>query len=544
MNHLEKKTMTFDKLSCISLATAMLVQTPHTVAASEYPENKKKQPNILIILADDMGYSDPECYGGELHTPALNRLADEGVRLTQFRNCGMSVCSRLSLLTGKWWPQAEKNFSSDSLLPEKLHSAGYRTALIGKWHLDGNPMDRGFDHFFGFLGGFSNHFKGSADYRLDNEPYAQFGDRYYSADAFSDKAADFIRKTTAEDKEKPFFVYLSYQTPHNPLQAPYKDIMEKRGKYLQGWQAIREARFQRQKELGILSGNAELPAYPQNLPAWESLSPAQKDLEDLRMAVYTAMVERMDRGINEVLTALDECGVADNTLIIFISDNGADSFSNTDDAMLKMGKLPGDTLSNWQLGTGWAYASVTPWRLYKISQHGGGITSGAIVRYPGRVKKEGGLCHTPVHMVDIVPTLGKVAGYNVDDRIDGRSFLPLLKGKNYSRKAPMYFQFTDNRAVRTEKWSLVEVDGAGWQLFDIEKDPLECRDLADNHPEIVTRLSGQWEAWWLKETGQSEYKPVSSKNHQHYSPQGDRGSGKQYVPRAMPENLKDRYKNK
>ena len=539
--------MAFDKLSLISLTTAMLVNTPGIATtkkiSAECAENKKKQPNILIILADDMGYSDPGCYGGELHTPALNRLADEGVRLTQFRNCGMSVCSRLSLLTGKWWPQAEETFTSISLLPEKLHDTGYRTALIGKWHLKGNPMDRGFDHFFGFLGGFSNHFKGSADYRLDNEPYVQFGDQYYSADAFSDRAADFIRQTTAENKETPFFIYLSYQTPHNPLQAPYEDIMKKRGKYLQGWQAVREARFQRQKELGILPENTELPPYPQNLPAWESLSAEQQDLEDLRMAVYAAMVERMDQGIDKVLTALDECGVADNTLILFISDNGADSFSNTDDAMLQAGKLPGDTLSNWQLGTGWAYASVTPWRLYKISQHGGGITSGAIIRYPGKIAKEGSLCHTPVHMIDIVPTLGQIAGYEVDDHLPGKSFLPLLKGKSQSRKTPMYFQFTDNRAVRTDKWSLAEVDGIGWQLFNVKKDPLECNDLANTHPSTVVRLAQKWEKWWFEEAGQSEYEPVSTKNHLHYSPQGDWGSGKKYVPRSMPENLKHRYKN-
>ena len=226
---------------------------------SDESDRTEQRPNILIILADDMGYSDPGCYGGELSTPALDRLAEEGIRLTQFRNCGMSVCSRLSLLTGKWWPQAEKHFSETPLLSERLHDVGYKTALIGKWHLPGNPMDRGFYHFFGFLGGFSNHFVGSADYRLDNELYNRFDDHYYSADAFSERAVEFIRQAAKggdEEQDTPFFVYLSYQTPHNPLHAPYEDVMRNRGKYLQGWQKIRDDRFQRQKEMGILPENA------------------------------------------------------------------------------------------------------------------------------------------------------------------------------------------------------------------------------------------------------------------------------------------------
>ena len=458
----------------------------------------------------------------------------------------MSVCSRLSLLTGKWWPQAEKHFSETPLLSERLHDVGYKTALIGKWHLPGNPMDRGFDHFFGFLGGFSNHFVGSADYRLDNELYNRFDDHYYSADAFSERAVEFIRQAAKggdEEQDTPFFVYLSYQTPHNPLHAPYEDVMRNRGKYLQGWQKIRDDRFQRQKEMGILPENAELPSYPRNLPAWESLLPEQRDLEDLRMSVYAAMVERMDRGIAKVLDALDECGVADHTIVFFISDNGADPFSNTDDVMLEMGKLPGDTLSNWQLGTGWACVSVTPWRLYKISQHGGGVTSGGIVRYPDGIKskKEGSLCDTPVHMVDVVPTLSQIAGCKENDCVDGDSFLALLEGKSWSREEPMFFQFVDNRAVRTEKWSLVEVDGAGWQLFDAEKDPMECHDLAEQCPDVVAQLDQMWREWWREQTGQIEYKPISTRNHQHYSPQGDWGSGKPYVPRAMPEHLKHRY---
>ncbi|MCB1211756.1 MAG: sulfatase-like hydrolase/transferase, partial [Verrucomicrobiales bacterium] len=197
------------------------------------------QPNIIVILADDMGYSDPGCFGGEMETPNIDRLAAEGVRLTHFQNGGMCVVSRATMLTSQWWPKMQKQFAQTPLLSENLHEAGYRTALIGKWHLRGDPMDRGFDHFFGFTGGGGDHFTGGADYRLDRAPFKDFGANYYSADAFTDRAVQFIQSAP---KERPFFLYLSYQTPHNPLQASKSDIVKLRGRYAAGWQATREAR--------------------------------------------------------------------------------------------------------------------------------------------------------------------------------------------------------------------------------------------------------------------------------------------------------------
>lgn len=533
-----------EKSSYWTLMTAALcVQCSQGTAQTEHSSNPsltEKSPNVVVILMDDMGYSDLGCYGGELQTPALDQLADEGLRLTQFRNSGMSVCSRMSLMTGKWWPQATRTFAQSPLLPEQLKKTGYRTALIGKWHLPGDPMNRGFDHFYGFLGGFSNHFTGSADYRLDRAPFTDFGPDYYSSDAFSDRAVEFIRKNADKTNQHPFFLYLSYQAPHNPLQAPHEDIMRHRGNYLKGWQAIREERFQRQKNLGIFPADATLPAYPENLPDWNSLSPEQKDLEDLRMSVYAAMIERVDRGIARVMKALQESGVSEHTIVLFLSDNGADSFSNTDDAMLKNNKLPGDVQSNWQLGTGWAYASVTPWRMYKISQHGGGVTSGAILWSPKYVPRKGEIDHTPLHVVDIYPTLCQLIGVEAPNTMNGESFLPLFRA-SWNRTKPMYFQFTDNRAVRTNKWTMVEVDDSGWQLYDIENDPLEQHDLVKEYPQVVKQLENQWNTWWKNQTGKSVYVPESTQGSPHYSPQGDRGSGKSYVPRAMPARLQDRY---
>lgn len=510
-------------------------------AKNEVTDRNAEKPNVILILVDDMGYSDLGCYGGELNTPALDSLAAEGLRLTQFRNNAMSVCSRMSLLTGKWWPQATRTFARTPLLSERMRQAGYRTALIGKWHLPDHPMKRGFDHFFGFLGGFSSHAFGSKDYYLDNERFTDFPPGYYSTDAFSDRAVDFIRKSVSSEDGAPFFIYLSYQAPHNPLQAPEGDIMRHRGHYSAGWQSVREARFARQKDLGLLPQNAELPPCPENLPDWDSLTPEQKDLEDLRMSVYAAMVERVDRGVSRIVRSLRDCGADRNTVILFLSDNGADSFSNTDDAMLRNGLLPGDLKpgSNWQLGTGWAYAAVTPWRLYKISQHGGGVTSGAILWAPEMLRREERIDHTALHMVDIVPTFSEMAGAAKPDSVDGESFTALFH-KTWHRRTPMFFQFMDNRAIRTDRWTLVEVDDAGWELYDIRKDPLECCDLASQRPDVVRELAQAWTDWWQKQTGK-EYVPSLTTANPHYKPQGDRGSGRLYVPRAMPEQLKERY---
>lgn len=503
-------------------------------------------PNLIVILADDMGYSDPGSFGGEISTPALDQMARDGVRLSRFCNGGMCVVSRASLMTGQWWPSALKGFKGTPLLPEKLHAAGYRTALIGKWHLDGHPLDRGFDHFFGFLGGFADHFTGGPGYQLDRADFKDFPGNYYSSDAFTDRAIQFIVAKPSSDAAKPFFLYLSFQAPHNPLQVPREDILKYRGKYLAGWQTLREARFKKQKELGIVSADAELPARPQNLPDWSSLSPEQRDLEDLRMAVYAAMVERMDRGIGRLIASLKQSGQADNTLILFLSDNGADSFSVKDEEMLKQGKLPGDPGSNWQPGTGWAGVSSTPWRLYKISQHAGGITTGGIAWWPGQLGKQGRIEAAPLHMIDVLPTLIEVAGIKTPPsssqaRIAGNSFAPLLRGDDWQRQEPLYFQYLDNRAIRTAEWTLAEVDDAGWELFNVKTDPLEARNLATQQPEVVRGLSDRWLRWWCKESGEKTYKPESSRNSQHYKPQGDRGTGIPYVPSSMPEKLSERY---
>ena len=514
------------------------------------PSQNDAKPNIILIVADDLVYSDLGCYGGEMNTPALDKLADEGVRFPNMFNAGMCVLSRSSLLTGQWWPHVGYGIERGDNIAQNLQETGYRTGLVGKWHLSGVPNDKGFDYFFGFVGGFSSYFHGSRGengYHLNKEPFTDFGKNFYSTDAFTKHAIDFIAPKTANDTE-PFFLYLSYQAPHNPLQAPKEDILKQRGKYLKGWQAIREARIKKQIELGIIAPDTPLPDYPENLPDWGSLSPEQKDLEDLRMSVYAAMIERMDAGIGQLLAALENNGQLDNTLILFMSDNGTDSFSVMDAKLLEKGLLPGDAGSNYQPGTGWAYASVTPNRLYKISQHNGGVKTGAIAYWPKGIQKQGTIHQEPVHMVDIVPTLLEVSKHpKASGPIDvyaGQSMSSLFSGKKFERKSPLFFQFMDNRAIRTEKWSLVEVDGSGWELYNLQKDPLETNDLSNKQKHKVHSLNESWFSWWTKESNEADYIPESTATSTHYEPQGDRGTGKKYIPTAMPKALKSRYQKK
>jgi arylsulfatase A-like enzyme len=516
------------------------------IQAAGYAQEIKK-PNLILIVADDLGYSDLGSYGGEISTPTLDQLAQQGLRLSNMNNAGMCVITRSSMLTGQWWPRVGQGIEKGTNVAQELKKQGYRTGLVGKWHLDGEPNDKGYDYFFGFLGGFSSYFTGSKDYRLNKEPFTDFGPEFYSTDALTSRAIDFISLESKAAAGQPFFLYLSYQAPHNPLQAPKADIMKYRGRYLKGWEAIRKARIANQIKFGIVAPGASLPDYPQNLPDWESLSPAQKDLEDLRMSVYAAMVERMDGGIGKLMEALEASGVKDNTFILFLSDNGTDSFSKLDAGMLQRGLLPGDAGSNFQPGTGWGYATVAPWRLYKISQHGGGIKTGAIAWWPNQLKNSGMVVKEPMHVVDIMPTFLQLAGAGVNhdpqkDTLAGKSFVPLLEGKSWSRKSPMYFQYMDNRAIRTEQWSLVEVDGSGWELYDTKQDPYETNDLSKKYPRLVKKLDQQWLNWWKTEGNTDLYVPNSTATGPHYAPQGDRGTGKTYVPSAMPEELSHKYK--
>ncbi|MEX0329957.1 MAG: arylsulfatase [Puniceicoccaceae bacterium] len=503
------------------------------------------RPNIILIVADDMGYSDAGCFGGEIATPNLDRLGEGGLRLTSFYNAGMCVASRTSLLSGRWHTDAGWGIKDGKTLPEALAESGYRNYAVGKWHLEGHPMERGFDRFYGILNGVTDYYVPNDHFRDGFEALGEVDSGFYATTAFTDAAIGFIRENNDLSGDEPFFLYLAYTAPHNPLQAPREAIRKYRGKYLDGWQAIREARFARQKAMGIMGDAIELPPYPQNLPDWNTLSSAQKDLEDLRMATYAAMIDIMDQDIGRLLACLEKTGDLENTLILFMSDNGSDSFSVLDEEMIARDLLPGDRGSNYQPGRGWAYANNTPMRLYKISQHEGGVCTGAIAWWPA-VIQAGQISHDAVHMIDIMPTLVELGARDAKpvetgSGLAGRSLVPLLMDKDWDNDRSLYFQFMDNRGLRTNDWRLAEVDANGWELYYLADDRTQVTDLAHSHPEVLKALAAEWDNWWLQFNNGQAYVPESTIPSPHYEPQGDRGSGVGYVPAAMPLRLKDTF---
>ncbi|MDQ8181155.1 arylsulfatase [Pelagicoccus sp. SDUM812005] len=498
----------------------------------------------MLIVADDMGYSDAGCFGGEIDTPNLDKLAKEGIRFERFYNGGMCVASRTSLLSGRWYTDVGLGIQKGTTLPEVLRMGGYRNYAIGKWHLKGNPVDRGFHRFFGFLDGFSSYYVPSPYYRLDHDPIPQSDGRFYSTEVFANYAINFITLHQESTPNAPFFAYLAFNAPHNPLQAPPEAIAKYRGRYLEGWEAIRKQRHQRQKQLGLVPPHQELPPYPSNLPQWSDLSDAQKDLEDLRMATYAAMIDIMDQNIGRVLQTLDHLGIDDNTLVLFTSDNGADPFALLDEMLLSQGLLPGDKGSNFQPGFGWAWAANTPLRHYKISQHEGGVASGLIARWPAMIRSQGRIERNYTHMVDLMPTLLELAEIpreTVPSPMAGHSFSALLHSEQESTERVHFFQFLDNRGIRKGPWRLSEVDGNGWELHNLITDPNQAYDISEENPHIVAELDRLWVQWWKHYHDGAGYVPTSSQSTPHYHPQGDRGSGKEYVPAAMPESLKHRY---
>ena len=505
-----------------------------------------ERPNIVFVMLDDLGYSDIGPYGGEIETPTLDRLANEGVRFTDFYNASKCEPTRASVMSGLHWPVAGLGHRNGMTLGEVMRGSGYATFAIGKWHLNGNPVGRGFDRYFGHLSGASAFFPPvNPSFRLDREPYRPEDPDFYATDAMTDYAIRFIEESHERDPEKPFFLYLSYNAPHNPLQAPREDIMRYRGKYLKGWDRLREERYQRMVEMGLLDPEtAPLSPRPENVPAWDSLTPEQQNLEDLRMAVYAAMVDRVDRNLARFLEAMDRLGKSENLLVLFMSDNGASPYWRTDEIMLRRGRLPGDPESNWEIGLGWANASNTPYRLYKRNQHEGGVNTPLIAWWPGVIQDGGEWVRQPGHIIDLMPTFLDVAGGEYPENHDGkpnpplpgRSLAPLFRGDEREPPEALYFLLFDHAAIRIGDWKLARVDGHPWELFDLSTDRTETRDRVDAMPEKAGELERAFEEW-LSEVGMEDYNnptpPADSRD--------DRGEGYEYIPSAMPPELKNRY---
>ncbi len=468
------------------------------------------RPNVVLMIADDLGYSDLGCYGAtRIETPHLDRLAEEGLRFTQFHNVAKCTQTRASLLTGLYHQQTNNLRRADNnvTLAEALGNAGYTTLMAGKWHL-GNarnetntPTKRGFDRAFGFLGGAINYYTGK-DFgsgnnymRLDGEVYEP-GDDFYATDAFTDRAIQFVNG--AAKKDSPFFLYLAYNAPHFPLQVPREDIEKYRGRFMLGWDALRRERHENMVEMGLVEPRWELTARDPKTPAWESLGEERKRREDHLMATYAAMVDRMDRNIGRLMDRLESLGVSKNTIVIFLSDNGGCpyDFNHTPT------RPPGPASSRRTYDVEWAQASNTPFRLYKQYEHEGGSATPFIVRWPETIEA-GRVVDQPAHVIDVVPTLLEVAGVEYPSGYEGRDVLPLegeslapiLRGKESIDRGPIYWEYRGSRAVRHGKWKLVGERGRPWELYDMAADRTETNNLAEEKADRAARMKKRYDRW-------------------------------------------------
>ena len=500
---------------------------------------KEQKPNLLLILVDDMGYSDLGCYGSEIPTPHLDALAAGGVRFSAFYNGAQCCPTRASLISGMYPHEAgvgdmidahslavrqaaASPHYSDRLDPraktiaEHLRTVGYQTYMTGKWHLgyaDGQrPLQRGFDRYHGIISGADSYFKPRTLREGDTPVDAKIlPTGYYTTDAFTAKAIDFIREG---DPAKPFFLYLAYNAPHSPFHAPEDEIAKHRGKYDAGFEVIRERRLAKQKQLGLVPPSTQLPPRDPKSQPWTG-SPAQ--MKEVRnMEIYAAMVTRMDANVGKLTAFLKERGQLDNTLIVFLSDNGA-----------------------WASGATyeqeWAETGDTPFRLFKLFTHEGGIRTPFIAHWPARIPAGVSQAKQYAHVKDILPTLLEAASLQNKETtrsaanqrpplptvssshglpLSGHSFLPALLDPNQSKNETLFWERLGNEAVRDDRWKLVRTyndirnynaqtkrgPGSGqrsgkWELYDLETDPNETRDLATQHPERVAELSAKHAAW-------------------------------------------------
>ncbi len=563
----ETKMKTVHRSLRVLLPIAFLTFNGYVTADDE------PRPNIVLIMADDMGYSDIGCYGSEINTPNLDRLAENGLRFTQFYNTARCCPTRAALLTGVYQHQAGIGLmTGDQRLPgyrgelgrnvlsiaEALGLAGYRNYMSGKWHVTRHtrpqgpkenwPLQRGFEKFYGTIIG-AGSFYDPATLCRDNTFVTPINDpkyqpeTYYYTDAISDNAVTYLAAHASESPEKPFFLYVSYTAAHWPMHALPEDIRKYKGKYDSGYAAVRRQRFKQLKQLGLIDSSTELS--PQS-DRWEQVE--NKPWETRNMEVYAAMIDNMDQGIGRIVAEIERQKKFDNTLIMFLQDNGAcaegfgrykpkrpyrtdykplgrDGFQtkiwppmqtrdgrpvkNGPDAMAG----PEDTFTG--VGRGWANVSNTPFREYKHFAHEGGVSTPLIVHWPAGVAKQrrGELERQPGHVIDIMATCTDVGGIKFPNKfaeteiipLEGVSLKPTFSGKKLQRDDAIYFEHHLNCAIRDGDWKLVRKGQTGrnsklfaWELYNMSNDRSELHDLAKQHPEKVQQLAGRWEAWAVR----------------------------------------------
>ena len=494
------------------------------------------KPNILLVMVDDMGFSDIGPYGSEVETPNLDALANEGMRFNNFHNTAKCFPTRAALMTGQFAQRvgmSESNlyFKNYVTFGDVLQSAGYKTLMVGKHHALDNPYDMGFDHYWGMRDGAANHFNPGfprpgepAPAHKPNKvrvfcfdakcmaPWTPDSKDYYSTDTFTDWAIELLVRHEAEDDDQPFFLYLSYTAPHDPIQAWPKDIAKYEGKYDVGYEAIARARYERQLELGIIDKDTHTRSEPMHRP-WDELSAKEKADQARVMTVYSAMIDNIDQNLGRVLEYLEETGELDNTLIMFLSDNGA-SAEVVDVGDGEIGAI--DRFSS--IGGHWANVSNVPFKAYKNSSFEGGTNTPFIVKWPGVVPAGGDVNETSAHLVDIMSTLVDISGASYPEvfrgekvgNMDGISLLPAFKTGTIERNKPIFFEWQNGKAVIDGKWKLViqtfrpkdretglwDFSSQEWELYDLNNDSTEINNLVASNPEKLAELIEKYETWW------------------------------------------------
>lgn len=514
-------------------------------------QNKKK-PNILLIMADDMGFSDAGCYGGEIQTPNIDSLASNGLRFTQFYNCARCCPTRASLLTGQYPHQVGLDRNGQNLsrngvtIAEALGQSGYNTAMSGKWHLSETkpledkvlhqkwldhqydpgkpfspietyPINRGFDHYYGNIWGVVNFFDPFSLVEGD-KTIRSVPDDYYITDAINQKSVEYINQLSKSDD--PFFLYVAHCAPHWPLHALEEDIAKYRDTYAGGWDELRRTRFERMVEMGLLEeSKTPLPPVQTQGSEWASLSKEEQRFQAEKMAVHAAMIDRMDQGIGNILDALRQNGEFDNTIIFFLCDNGAspeimtrpgyDRTSQTRDGRevrYSGFEHAGSETTYTGIGPAWANACNTPFRFWKKESFEGGCHTPLIVHYPnGMQAKEGSLTNQVGHVMDIMPTCLELADvdypteYNGNNitQLEGKSLSIILNGEEREGHEAIFFEHERGKAVRMGDWKLTANSATPnqWELYHLSEDATETNNIADDHPDKVASMTQAWNTW-------------------------------------------------
>lgn len=456
-----------------------------------------QRPNVIVIMADDLGYSDLGCYGGEIETPNLDALAASGLRFSQFYNTAKCHSSRVSLLTGQYCMAAgDTQLNHAVTSAEVLANSGYFTAMVGKWHLQQQPTDFGFSRYFGHLSGACNYFTGDNTFRLNGQPWKVPSAGFYTTVANIDYALKFLGE--ARQTQKPWYLYVAFNAPHAPLHALPEDYDKYRGHYEAGWDTVRQSRVAKQSQLGLLGKDFAASPRPEHIPAWGDLLPWQQAYEANRMTTLAAMIDRLDQEVGRLVSDLKANGEFENTMILFVADNGACPY---DRSPAQLDVEPTDAKTSFSDSTGWAWARNSPFRYYKQNQYEGGISSPAIMHWPSGLKTvPGSFNHEPAHLIDVLPTLVEITDSPLPSTWQQRELRPMsgvslksiLDGNQLGPRPPIHLLFSKDRGLRDGDWKLVSFQSEAWELYNLADDRTELNNLAAAEPERLKSMVQNW----------------------------------------------------